>query len=471
MNARRDPATPRIHSKRLAVLATCAAATLGTGVHAALPASAEVETILKTQLIDAGLAKGAAAALVDRGGVRIVTAGFAKDGEALTPAHLFEIGSVTKSFAGTLLALADLQGELRLDDPVEKYLPDGLQLRDVDGAPIRLVDLATHRSGLPRLASNMLPANPLDPYADYTERDLFDFLKHFKATRARNAQFEYSNVGYGLLGVVLTRAANAASFEALISARILEPLGMRASTLDAKRFAERLAQPHDAQLRPTPAWTLPQAHAAAGAIRATPGDMGRWIEAVAGLRGGAVAKAAALAAAPRESGPRRINPIGLGVLRVPLYERSLINHDGGTFGSAGSMLVDPASREGIFLAANAPIKLTDLALHLLDKRIPLPGRGTPKAIEVPREVLESYVGRYQLAEGFDVEIRLRGEQLTAQATGQGEFDLFAESETRFFAKVTALSMTFGPVKDGRAEAFVLEQAGVKRSARRKGNPG
>lgn len=171
----------------------------------------------------------------------------------MKPDDLFEIGSVTKTFTGLLLAIADEKGEARLDDPVEKFLPEGIRLRDSADLPIRLVDLATQRSGLPRLATNMQPKDPKNPYADYTEQDLLDFLKTFTATRARNAQYEYSNIGFGLLGYALTRAAKAASFEDLLSARILQPLKLTCTTSDPKRFHERLTQPHDANGRPTPA--------------------------------------------------------------------------------------------------------------------------------------------------------------------------------------------------------------------------
>ncbi len=434
---------------------------------AALPTNAEAEAVLKKQLIDSGQAKGVAVALVDANGIRVVTVGVAREGVPLTADNLFEIGSVTKTFTGILLAVADEKGEAKLNDAVEKFLPDGIKLRDSEGAPIRMVDIATQRSGLPRLANNMLPKDPKNPYADYTEADLLDFVKNFKATRVRNAEYEYSNIGYGLLGYVLTRAAKAASFDALVSERILKPLSMQNTTADPKRFLDRLAQPHNGAGQATPPWDLPQAHAGAGSLRATVGDMGRYVEVIAGLKQSPLSKAIQLATTPRETGPGRINPIGLAFMQVPFDGRKIVNHDGGTMGSSSSLMVDPQAREGVFVIANTSVRLFDVALHFMDRRHSLAPREFPKTVTVAPDVLARYAGSYKLNEQMSVEVRVSKDgKVTAQATRQGEFEIYPENETRFFAKVAPIVMTFGDIADGKAGSFVIEQGGAKTTAKR-----
>ncbi len=443
------------------------AASVAGLAHAALPTDAEARAILQKQLIDSKLVKGAALALVDARGIRVVTVGEAREGVALTPDSVFEIGSVTKTFAGLLLAIADEKGEAKLDDAVEKFLPEGVRLRDSKGFPIRLVDLATHRSGLPRLAPNMQSRDPRIPYADYTDRDLLDFIKTFTATRPRDDKFEYSNIGTGLLGTVLTRAAKAESFGALLQSRIFAPLGMASTTTDPGKFADRMTQPHDSNGRPTPAWTMPSPHAAAGAIRSTAGDMGRYVEAVAGLKDSALAKAAALATTPRAEGMGRINPIGLAWIQVPFNERALAHHDGATFGSSASLFVDRSTKEGVFLVTNGSTRLFDIALHLLDRRHDITPRVFPKTVAVSAGTLARHTGTYRLNDRMNITIRLLGDKLLAQATGQGEFEIFAESDTRFFAKVAPIAITFGePGHDGKSTQFVFEQSGMKHTVRR-----
>jgi len=80
---------------------------------------------------------------------------------------VFEIGSITKTFTATILADMVARGEVRLDDPVAKYLPDSAHVPSRNGKQITLVDLAIQSSGLPRLPSNLAPRDPGNPYADY----------------------------------------------------------------------------------------------------------------------------------------------------------------------------------------------------------------------------------------------------------------------------------------------------------------
>jgi CubicO group peptidase (beta-lactamase class C family) len=146
------------------------------------------------------------------GTIRTFEAGSAGAGRApLGPLSVFEIGSLTKVFTGTLLADMVRRGEGRLEDPVAKYLPETVIVPARNGSEIRLVDLGTHRSGLPRMPSNFRPADPNNPYADYTPGLLYGFLTQHQLRRDIGAEAEYSNLGVGLLGHALTLRAPARS--------------------------------------------------------------------------------------------------------------------------------------------------------------------------------------------------------------------------------------------------------------------
>src|SRR5690606_32788537 len=101
----------------------------------------------------------------------------------------FETGSLTKLFTALLLADMASKGEVSLDDPAQKYLPEGATMPRRGGREITLRDLSMHVSGLPRLPDNMPYGDPADPYADYGEAELLVFLSSFRLPRDIGSQF------------------------------------------------------------------------------------------------------------------------------------------------------------------------------------------------------------------------------------------------------------------------------------------
>ncbi len=142
---------------------------------------------------------------------------------------LFEIGSITKAFTGVLLADALSRKEVALDDPANKHLPADLQIQSKSDAPITLLQLATHRSGLPVQPPliALIAGNKENPYADYTHAKLTRLTKELKPSRAPGEKYEYSNLAVGLLGHALVNAAKADSFDALVRDRICKPLALK----------------------------------------------------------------------------------------------------------------------------------------------------------------------------------------------------------------------------------------------------
>jgi CubicO group peptidase (beta-lactamase class C family) len=129
------------------------------------------------------------------------------------------------------LLLADMaeRGEVKLDDPIGRYLPSGRPVPARNGRQITLADLATHMSGLPRDAGNLDLAQP-NPFSTYGAPQLYQFLSAYQLPRDPGERFEYSKLGASLLGHVLTLHAGA-TYEQLLRTRILEPLGMNDTTI------------------------------------------------------------------------------------------------------------------------------------------------------------------------------------------------------------------------------------------------
>jgi len=190
-----------------------------------------------------------------------------------TAQTLFEIGSVTKTFTGLLLAEGIERSAVGPHDPVARYLPDSLNILDHERGPVTLEQLVTHRAGLPRIPFNLLPpADPADPYAHYTVQDLYAFLDGYQPSGSSDTSYAYSNLGVGLLGHALARQADT-PYAALVQQRIAGPLGLSDTRIDLDPAQQdRFAQGYTPSGDPTPPWHLPTL-AGAGALRATASDM------------------------------------------------------------------------------------------------------------------------------------------------------------------------------------------------------
>ncbi|MEV7780231.1 serine hydrolase domain-containing protein [Kitasatospora sp. NPDC088351] len=196
-----------------------------------------------------------------------------------TPETVFELGSVTKTFTALLLATMAARGELALDDPVERHLPERWRPATVRrGGPIRLLHLATHTSGLPGLPPGLLaeavPTWFSNPYAAYLDEQLREGLARTTVHHRPGSRFGYSNYGVALLGRLLTEAGGA-TYPELLADRILRPLDLRSTTCSPDAPDRAVGHRRG---RPLPPWRIPGLPGA-GAVRAGGADVLRFLRA------------------------------------------------------------------------------------------------------------------------------------------------------------------------------------------------
>ncbi len=417
----------------------------------------------------------AAARLLPDGSLQLAADGRSGSGQSLlTPdRHGFEIGSITKTFIGLLLADAVVRGELKLDDALDANLPEGISLRDRDGLPLRWVDVATHRSGLPRLPEGFAPKDGNDPYADFGDTAMLATLRNFKPTRLRDAVYEYSNFGFGLLGWLLARRANQ-PLAMLMESRILGPLGLGGPAGMRLRLKPQsgpgLVLGHNAQGQVVPAWHF-DALAGAGALVGTAAQLARFGQAALGLVKHPLSEAFALALKPHSDlGPAPNVKTGLAWMLAERNGQQLATHDGGTAGFSSSLWLNLTQVCGGLVLANAQVVVSDLARHLMDANSPLRDIAAERsaqaaAVSQPAQSLSveeasALAGVYALSPQFKITLRAQANRLFAQATGQGEFEVFAKGSRVFFARVTPLEVHFD-ADDGRPLGFVLHQGGQR----------
>jgi len=423
----------------------------------------EIRSLLANRVDEAKKAVGIVVGTVGPGGREIIAYGAAsKDGPAPDGDTIFEIGSITKVFTSLLLADMVERGEVKLDTPVADLLPADVKVPSINGKQITLLDLSMQISGLPRLPTNMKPADLANPYADYDPAKLYAFLSGYTLQRDIGEKYEYSNLGVGLLGHALSRKAGM-SYEELLRKRILGPLGMTSTTITlTEADRKRLATGYNMALRPVKNWDL-NALEGAGAIRSTANDMLKFIAANIGLSETPLAKAMRrMRSVRRETGQPDLD-IMMAWHVWKKYGTEIVWHNGGTAGYRTFAGFDPAKKTGVVVLCNTFFDIDDLGLHLLETQWPAGMVSAPKQrteIHLDGKVLEGYVGEYRFSPEFSIRVTKEGDSLFAQATNQPRFELFAEKETEFFLKVVDAQVTFVPDPAGTTIALILHQNGA-----------
>ncbi len=434
------------------------------------PTDAQIRDLLVERIDKQHQSVGIVVGVVDSTGRRVISYGNlnADDKRTLNGDTLFEIGSVTKVFTSLLLADMVQRGDVALTDPVSKYLPAAVKVPERNGRQITLQDLATHTSGLPRLPSNLSPKDPANPYADYTVDQLYQFLSGYQLTRDIGSQYEYSNLGGGLLGHALARRAGM-DYEKLVRTRVCEPLGMKSTAITlTDDMKSRFAIGHDATMQPVAYWDLPTL-AGAGGLRSTANDMLTFVAANLGYVKSPLAPAmAAMLAVRRPTGVPDLE-IALGWHILTRDGHEIVWHNGGTGGFRSFIAFEKKTSAGVVVLSNASTRagVDDLGQHLLNANVPLyqPPK-EHKQITVDPKLFDGYVGQYQLAPNFILTITRDGSQLFVQATGQPKFELFPESDRDYFLKVVDAQITFETDAQGKATAVILHQNGMNQTAKR-----
>ena len=434
----------------------------------AIPSDSTVRAVIKPR-VDTGRYAGIAVGFITRDGQQQVTAYGPNAGVTPFDANtVFEIGSITKTFTTAILADMVAKKEVALDDPVAMHLPAGTRVPARDNKQITLLDLATQTSGLPRLPGNLVIKDVKNPYASYTTAMMYEFLASYSLPRAIGAQYEYSNLGMGLLGHALSVRAGK-DYESLVTERVLVPLGMRDTRIAlTSGMRARLAPGHDGGGQAQGLWDLP-AIAGAGALRSTVSDMLKYVRANADSTSKPLGSALALTHAGRRPGPVPQVSIGLAWHRTTTPGgRTVVWHNGGTGGYRSFAGYDEATGLGVVVLTNSAVGVDDIALHLLDPAVPLaPIPQRRVAITVPSEILRRYPGEYILAPTFSITISFENGALFAQATGQEKLPLYAESETKFFLRAADAQLTFTSDSTGTVTGLILHQNGQNIPGRKK----
>ncbi len=190
---------------------------------------------------------------------------------------LMRIGSVTKAFTGAALASLVADGTVKLTDPLQQHIGWEVTVPQQDDHVIRLIDLATHTSGLPREAERE-PGPADDPFATLTEDTYRKALGNDPLLFAPGTGGLYSNVAFDMLAVALGAAAGK-PYADVLAERVLEPAGLT-DTVFTPREADRdrLMQGHDFDGSPLPDVPATPVMAGASSLYSTTNDILKWLD-------------------------------------------------------------------------------------------------------------------------------------------------------------------------------------------------
>ncbi len=426
-----------------------------------------IRQMLSTRVDVQKQATGIVVGVIDSKGPHIISYGTMglNDKRSVNGDTVFDIGSITKVFTALLLADMGQRGELRLDDPAAKYLDaKRVKVPERAGKQITLADLATHTAGLPLRPTNLVSKDPNDKYRGYTADLMCECLSSFALPTDIGTKYEYSNLGYGLLGHVLEKRMGA-TYSELVESRITQPLFMKDTRIDpSPAMKSRMAVGYNHELTPIPnEWRFGVLQSA-GAFSSTANDLLKFLAAFLGYK--QVPLLPAMRSMLDIRRPGGMQPSTQIALAWNVYVdggQEVVWKNGSVGGYRSFIGFDPKARIGVVALANAQtaVGADDIGLHLLDERIPVDLHipKPHKEISLRPEILDRYTGRYQFSPTDIMTVTREGNHLVGQLLDGQRFEMFAEGEHDFFMKIADAQVTFESSGQGPAKVAVWHQGG------------
>lgn len=445
-----------------------------------LPARAEpitnaIHAYLKRLVESEPIKFGIVVSIVDEHGSSVVSYGKLDNGtdQDVDGNTVFEMGSVTKTFTALLLQDMIERGEMKLDDPVAKYLPKSVTLPTFNGRELTVFDLATQSSGFPHDPDNYDPKLANHPYEDYSVQKMYEYLSRYKLPWAPGTKFGYSNLGVGLLGHLMCLKAGT-NYESLVTDRICRPLKMDSTRITlTPEMKARFVQPHNASGYSVPRMDYVTMEGS-GALRTTGDDMVKYMSACLGLPPGRIGSLFEKTSRVAYINQRKNWDVGLvWWLGEPLPGMKIVYHNGGSGGCCAFVGFDKTRRRGVTVLSNWRFNIDNVGLFLLEMEWQTDHRPVEKNIN--KQILDSYVGQYQdpadrqgtphTNEFHAIGIRREGDRLVADSKGTKGFvniwlpqfpdELLPESETSFFDRLGGCQITFSRDSGGNVAGLTV----------------
>lgn len=368
-------------------------------------------------------------------------------------ASTFEIGVATEIFTGLLLAQGAYEGKVRLQTTVPELLPKDFPVADALAATT-LGDLITHRAGLPSTPSNLLPANIEDPYAGYTEQDLYAFLANYHRAETRPS---YSTLDAGIVGALLARRYGQ-DYAGLLADKVLRPLGMQHTGFDD---GAQLLVGHDHD-GVVPHWHFGALAGAAG-LRSNVADLLGFLQQNLQPQDSKL-RAALLLARQTQRGSAVDVGLGWNIVEVSDGEQSwpLVWRASRTAGFSTFLGFRTDHQQALVLLGNSDADLSALGIAWLEQRTPPP---LPDPLPAPPKSVswDDYPGLYKIHGDGEFIVRAGAAGMSVQLRGQPAQALRPVGEDAFAGESLAIAFSR---ESRKVTAAIINTNGVHLQAAR-----
>lgn len=367
----------RLHAVSVGI-SLAAMVSLSASARDVVPGAESIDKVVQSEgqaFVDKALTDGLSIAVVRDGKTMFYNFGTVSREKPARPDEntVYEIASVSKTFASLLLAKAIVDGKAAPEDDVRKYLPEGYANLQKEGRPVRLIDLVTTTSGLPdNLPSfeSLVKGNDPDQkplqiasgLATYSVADLLRDLKGVTVEMVPGSTRAHSNLGGELVGIVVSRIYGT-TYEEALATHIEKPLGMKSGTSGSRQAL--LAKGYDEKHAAPMPYLTGQAILPAAGLEYSAADMARYI--------GAQLKASdAAIALTHKPAWGEVNRSAIGYnwsVANTMDGEKRLSHTGGSFGFASFVDLYPESHYGIAILSNHSGPKTQGELVAMSERI------------------------------------------------------------------------------------------------------
>lgn len=353
---------------------------------------AEIEKVMK-ECVDEGHNQGMVIAVIKEDGTKYYKYGkMAVDDPTMIDENtIFETGSITKIFTSLLLEEMVSRGEVALNDPIEKFLPQNVKVPDYNGKKINLEHLSTHTAGFPYMPVNFLMSDMYNPFKEYSVEFLYDFLSNYKLPFEPGTNYIYSNVCIGTLGFCLSLKAGK-DYESLVYERILKPLGMESTKVNlTDELKKKFAKAH-IRNKIVSHWDV-AVFDGAGGLHSSCKDLARFIEANLGFYETPLFPILKAAYQARCKQDIPYLDVGHEWNISYQYKPEIIYHGGATGGHQLFIGFCPENKIGVVVCSNSAAYIYDIGKNILNKEWYL--KKYRKQIITTPMMLYKFAGEYQ----------------------------------------------------------------------------